>query len=357
MIDIKKAVDLLLEDKELYKECGDLFKYLIDVKTNIKNIDYHNLSWQLAQAVEISYSNRLINNNLNIFDVIIAYSTTNLKESKEKKYIKPIFETTIIASDYRRANKELKLEVIDLIRENIWLKFSKKKVNKIEWEKVLSKQYADIYQAILNGSYSNSPLYLLPLFIYITWEVLKDDKYFWLILSTLINLYLMKNQLIFAPTLPWSYPLLYLQNDFVHTLIEIDSNIAAIKKLAKISFDIIKQASVIIRSFVSTSTLVVSDIENRIQRNKIIKELENHQYNNLLKVLAFDETLFEKVTGIKNGLPIIDEFVRLNMVKVINNENNNTVYMFKDLLNSVKKLNRNKTEKTTKIFILKENLS
>lgn len=63
MINIKKTIDILVEDKKLYTECGGLFKYLIEVKNNIRNIEYHNLSRQLVQTVEIAYSNKLINLN------------------------------------------------------------------------------------------------------------------------------------------------------------------------------------------------------------------------------------------------------------------------------------------------------
>lgn len=357
MVNIKKAIDALIEDNKLYAECGDLFKYLIEVKTNIRNIDYHNLSWQLAQAVDITYSKKMLGGNLNIFDVIASYSTSNLKGTATKKYIKTIFEITIMASDYRRSNKELKIEIIDFIRQNLWLKLSKKNVKKIEWEKLLNQQNLKTYQALLNGTSSNSPLYFLPIFVYMTWYILKDDKYFWIILSTLVNLYLMKNQLIFAPTLPWNYPLVYLQSDFIHTLNEIESNTLAIKKLAKMIFDIIKQASVIIRAFVSKSTLLISDLENKIEKNKVIKNLANNEYKNLLKVLSFDKKIFEKITKSKETEKIINELEKLNLIKIINNENNNNVYMFKDFFNSIKKLDRNKSEKTTKIFILNENLS
>ena len=357
MINIKKRIDILVEDKKLYTECGELFKYLIEVKNNIRNIEYHNLSWQLAQAVEIAYSSKLIDNNLNIFDVITAYSTTNLKGTKTKKIIKTIFETTILASDYRRSNKEIKLEVIDLIRQNIWIKLSKKNIGKIEWNKIFNSHSLKTYESLLNGTSSNSPLYFLPIFIYLTWYVLKNDKYFWLILSTLVNLYLMKNQLIFAPTLPWSYPLLYLQNDFVQLLNELESNLMAIKKISKMVFDIIKQASVIIRAFVSKSTLLVSEIENKIERNKTIKILSNSEYQNLLKVLSFDKKFFEKIISVNESEKIIAEFEKLNLIKIINKENNNPVYMFKEFFNSIKKLDKNKSEKTTKIFILNEKLS
>lgn len=358
MINIKNAINVLIEDNKLYAECGELFKYLIEVKTNIRNIEYHNLSWQLAQAVDITYSKKLLDGNLNIFDVIAAYSTSNLKGTIAKKYIKTIFEVTIMVSDYRRNNQELKLDIIDSIRCNLWLKFSKKNVNKIDWEKLLiNQQNIKTYQSLLNGTSSNSPLYFLPIFIYMTWCLLKDDKYFWVILSTLINLYLMKNQLIFAPTLPWNYPLIYLQSDFIDTLKEIETNIMAIKKLSKMVFDIIKQASVIIRAFVSKSTLLVSDLENKIEKNKIIKNLSNSEYKDLLKVLAFDKKTFEKITKTKDSQKIIDELEKLNLIKIINNENNNKVYMFKDFFDSIRKLDRNKSEKTTKIFILNENLS
>lgn len=357
MINIRRAIDNLLEDNKLYAECGELFKYLIEVKTNIRNIEYHNLSWQLAQAVDITYSKKLLDDNLNIFDVIAAYSTSNLKGTKTKKYIKTFFEVTIMASDYRRNNPELKLEIIDFIRQNLWLKLSKKNVKKLEWEKLLNQQNLKTYQSLLNGTSSNSPLYFLPIFVYMTWCILKEDKYFWIILDVLVNLYLMKNQLIFAPTLPWSYPLVYLQSDFSHTLYELESNSIAIKKLSKMIFDIIKQSSVIIRAFVSKSTLLVSDLENKIEKNKVMKNLSNSEYKDLLKVLAFDKKIFEKITKTKETEKIISELEKLNLIKIINNENNNSVYMFKDFFDSIKKLDRNKSEKTTKIFILNENLS
>ncbi len=361
---IKKMTDVLVSDKQLYDECGVIFTYLNELKINFSNIEYHNIAWQYSQVIEIVYSNKLENINLNIFDVIIGFANENHATTKVKQLISANFDTTIFISDYRKNNPIIKYSLFDNISDELlnypcYKKMDKKK-NIVSEYNVLTNYEKEVFEKLINSTYSNNGLYFVGFFIYLhmkfnsTLPILNVNR------SLLVNLYLMKTKLLFAPTLCISYPLYHNHNEFLYSFQEVNDDPKEIIKFSRLCFDIIKQAAIINRAFVSKAIVTYSLLEEIISKNKVLKILENKPYKNLFKILAFDKNMLKKyleINDISDVLLIIDELIRLNLIVNISNRENQDFYMFKELFKAIKRLDRNKSQSTAQIFKLRENMN
>lgn len=361
---IKKITNILVEDKKLYEECGKVFTYLNELKINFSNIEYHNIAWQYSQVIEIVYSNKLENIDLNIFDVIVGFADETKVSSKVKGAIAANFDTTIDVSNYRKNNELIKFEIIDIIwnkikSEPIYSKIAKSN-NIMREANILSDYEKNVFEKLLNSTYSNNGLYFIGFFMYLFMKFNQKNKLVSIVRSIMTNLYLMKTKLLFAPTLCISYPLYHNNNDFYYKFYQLVDDPYEIITFTRTMFDIVKQSAIINRAFVNKAIITFSNLEELISKNKILKELKQYPYTNLFKVLAFNEKSFADLLNIKQKTKIkefVEELLKQKMIVNISNKKEYQMYMFKDLFMAIKKLDRNKTQSTSEIFKLKEDLS
>lgn len=361
---IKKITNILVEDKKLYEECGKVFTYLNELKINFSNIEYHNIAWQYSQVVEIVYSNKLENIDLNIFDVIVGFADESKVPAKLKGIISANFDTTINVSNYRKNNETLKFEIMNIIWEKIQSEpyYSKiaKNNNIVREANVVSEHEKNVFEKLINSTYSNNGLYFIGFFMFLFMKFNQKNKLVSIVRSIMTNLYLMKTKLLFAPTLCISYPLYHNSNDFHYKFYQLLDDPYEIINFTRAMFDIVKQAAIINRAFVNKAIIAFSNLEELISKNKIIKELKNYPYTNLFKVLAFNEKSFSHLLNIKQknkSKEFIEELLKQKMIVNISNKEEYKMFMFKDLFMAIKKLDRNKTQSTAEIFKLKEDLS
>lgn len=362
---IKKITDILIENKELYDECGIVFTYLNELKINFSNIEYHNIAWQYSQALEIVYSNKLENIDLNIFDVIKGFANDTYATTRMKQLIAANFETTIFVSDYRKNNPKLTYKLFELVLNKIYKypcykKFDQSNKNIIRESNIISNYEKEVFEKLINSTYSNNGLYFVGFFIFLYTKYNKNTPLLNVVRSILINLYLMKTKLLFAPTLCISYPLYYNYPKFNYLFQEANDDAKEIIEFTRAIFDLIKQAAIINRAFVNKANVAYSILEELINRNRVLKQIKDKPYKNLFKILAFDLNMLKnnlQLEDIKTAQIILDEFIKQKIVVNISNNEKQKVYMFKELFNSIKKLDKNKNQSTAQIFQLKENLS
>lgn len=362
MIEVKKIVNLLLEDKKLYDECGELFKYMGEVRINFSSLKEHNVPWQLTQILEITYSNKINGYDLDLFDVTLAYSTNHLKKELAKSAAWANFEVTFLISKIRKEKRQIDFmditKIVNIINNHYSYEDDSNKINHFS-DKLFSMETQKIYINLLNGTFANNALYFFPLFLYLTEHLIKALKHKHIIRSLIINLYLMKNKLLFAPTISFSYPLFYAFNEYLACLEEIDKNNQKIKDFSKLVFDLLKQSSVVSRAFISSISSINSKLK-QLQENKKNKAIRNVNINNLLVRVAIDDKDNEIMAGVATKETLKDLINLLNreeMLVEIGKSKKYKVYLFKEYYSNLAKLNKNKDQKTTKIFILKENLN
>ncbi|EGZ31005.1 Fic family protein [Malacoplasma iowae] len=346
----------LINNKQLYSICGELFTYLTELRINYSSIDYHHLAWHLSHIIEIVYSNKLVNVDLNIFDVIKQYTNGQESINDTEKYIDANLITTIVASDIRKNNEKISYKTIDEIRE--WLykseayKIKKQKYNKNEYLLLDLKKY----EALINGTSTNNPLFFIGIFLYNIETLLEKDSLLPIERSIHLNLYLMKNKLSFSPTLCISYPLLYNLKNYENALKKLLVDDSQISAFSEIIFDLIKQSAVINRALISNVIYDFSNFKNFLnKRNKVAKMLKNLPYMNLFKVASLSVNVIDKVLKIKNlkeSKLILDTLIEQNLLASISSKND--YFMWKQTYHSIKKLDRNKSQSTMEIFKLKE---
>lgn len=358
---MKKIFDILnilKKDSSLYQECGSLFRYLGEVRINFSSLEFHNVPWQISQILEIVYSNRMDNLDLNIFGVLISYSSNQLKNSNEKIASWANFNGTFFISKLRKENKNISLksyeQIIELVQKNYnsYQEFDSK-----NFLKNLTEEELTILPHLLNGDFSNNPLYFFPIYLLIIEDSLKNIKHKNVLRSIFVNMYLMKNKLLFAPTLSFSYPLFYEYDDYIELIEMVREDPERIIDFSRFIFDILKQASVISRAFILDYSKTCQILKRLFSKNH--KELEGFNINKFFELISFDEKILTSYTKGKNpkkSKDIIEFLYKNNLIKDIIVKNAK-VYIFKNYLNSIKKLNKNKTQKTTKIFTLKENMN
>ncbi|MDE5841923.1 MAG: hypothetical protein K2H11_03005, partial [Malacoplasma sp.] len=171
--------------------------------------------------------------------------------------------------------------------------------------------------------------------------------------STLINLYLIKNKFLFAPSMCFIYPLQNFKKKYKDLLIQTIKDSKKIKEFSRFVFDILKQASVVSRAFISD----LSKVKDKIDRLEFSK---NKKINTLiLKSIIFEDfSLLKRLNNSQQTEKEITFFLVENkLVSEVLKYKNHKIYMFNEYIESIDKLIKNKTEKTTKIFTLRENLN
>ncbi len=351
MIKIKEMSDILIASNDLYKECGELFKYLADVRINFSSLKAHNVPWQLSQIIEIISASKMDKINLKLNDVIKNYCFNISENSSSKKAVISSFKAIFLISKLRN-NKEKEnmdfndvLSIIEIYRKTY-------KLNSININN-FSKENINALILLLNGKFSNNPLYFFPIFLILIEKLIENFPFKNSIKSTLINLYLIKNKLLFAPSMCFSYPLQNFYRKYKELLINTIKDSKKIKDFARYTFDLLKQASVVSRAFISD----ISKIKDKIERLEIAKNKKTNLF--ILKSIIFENFSDSKnINNQKEEEKKITEFLlENNLISEIFKFNNNKIYMFNEYLESINKLMNNKKEKTTKIFTLKENLN
>lgn len=351
MIKIKEMSDILIASNDLYKECGELFKYLADVRINFSSLKAHNVPWQLSQIIEIISASKMDKINLKLNDVIKNYCFNISENSSSKKAVISSFKAIFLISKLRN-NKEKEnmdfndvLSIIEIYRKTY-------KLNSININN-FSKENINALILLLNGKFSNNPLYFFPIFLILIEKLIENFPFKNSIKSTLINLYLIKNKLLFAPSMCFSYPLQNFYRKYKELLISTIKDSKKIKDFARYTFDLLKQASVVSRAFISD----ISKIKDKIERLEIAKNKKTNLF--ILKSIIFENfSDYKNINNQKEEEKKITEFLlENNLISEIFKFNNNKIYMFNEYLESINKLMNNKKEKTTKIFTLKENLN
>lgn len=358
---IQKMTKILVDDKKLYDESGKVFTYLNQLKVNFNNISYHNIAWQYSQIIEIVYSNKLEGINLNIFDVIIEFTLDNSTFPKIRDIIKANFNTTIYVSNFRKNNDEIPYALFENILKKIYS--YKNYSSQISENEIISKATLDekeVIEKLINSKYSNNDLYFVGLFLYLYSKVNKKAPFLSIARSVVLNLYLMKAKLLFAPTLCISYPLYHNKNNYNYLLEEINDDPKEITEFTRVTLDIIKQAAIINRAFVNKVIIINSSLEELNEKNKFFKSIKNKNIFKLLKFLCFDKKIVYQCLEIDDVdlvEQVINEMLKQKLIVNISNNEDKKVYMFKELFLAIKKLNRNKSQATSEIFILREDVS
>ncbi len=351
MIKIKEISDILIAADDLYKECGELFKYLADVRINFSSLKAHNVPWQLSQIIEIVASSKMDKINLKLNDVIKNYCFNLSENTLAKKAVISSFKAIFLISKLRN-NKEKEnidfddiLSIIEIYRKTF-------KVEQIKPTN-LSKENINALVLLLNGKFSNNPLYFFPVFLLLIEKLLESFPFKNSARSTLINLYLIKNKFLFAPSMCFSYPLQNFYKKYKDLLIETIKDSKKIKDFARFTFDILKQASVVSRAFISD----LSKIKDKLDRSDFTKSKKINTL--ILKSIIFEN--FDNLKRLNNSeqkeKEITNFLIENNLVSEMLKFQNHKIYMFNEYIESINKLINNKTEKTTKIFTLRENLS
>lgn len=358
MIKIKEMSNILLNSSSLYDECGNLFKYLAEVRINFSSLKAHNVPWQLSQIVEIISSNKLDKNNLELSDIIINYCYNVESQTIAKKAIVSSFKSIFLITKIRN-NKDKELldksdlySIIDIYKKTY-------KVAPIQ-DTNIDQSDLDLLILLLNGKYSNNPLYFFPIFLLLIEELLKNFTFANSAKSTLINLYLIKNKLLFAPSICFSYPLLNFNKEYKRLLLAVKENHNEIINFSRCVFDLLKQASVVSRAFISD----ISNIKDKIETLLITSNKKNNFINNKQIIEMLKSIVFELPNGKSSETKVSEKEIKLTKFLLSNDlitevaiYKNKTIYMFNNYVESINKLLKNKKEKTTKIFALKENLS
>lgn len=352
MIKIKEMADVLLKDKKLYEECGNLFKYLAEVRINFSSLEAHNVPWQLSQILEIISSNRLDLNDIELQETIFnyCYNTSYYGKNIKKAVLcsfKSIFWITKIRNQENVTLDDID-KIISIYKDTHKVSFSNKKKN-------LSEENIEFLLSLINGKFSNNPLYFFPLFLILIDEYLKDFTYKYSAISTLTNLYLIKNKLLFAPSICFSYPLLNSLKKYKKQLFITKENPKEISNFANMIFDFLKQASVVSRAFISDYSSIKGKLNTLIERKEITKK----DSIKILKSIVFED--YDKINKDTKITKILTKYKLLSKVGLFkssdtNNETKN-IYIFDEYMNSLEKLIKNKKEPTTKIFTLRENLN
>lgn len=346
----------LLNDKQLYNVCGNLFTYLTELRINFSSIEYHHLAWQLSHIIEIVYSNKLINVDLNIFDVIKQYAYRQVSLNKTKKFIDANLATTILASDIRKKENKIPSNTMEEIRKSLYKSQAYKADKKSYKPSEVSLLDLKKYETSINGSSTNNPLFFIGCFLYLIESILEKDNLLPIERSINLNLYLVKNKLSFSPTLCISYPLLYNLKNYNNALKKLDDEDSKISNYSEIIFDLIKQSAVINRALISNVIYDYSNFKNFLnKRNKASKMLKTLPYINLFKIPSFDAKVVSsvlKLENIKDCKMIIDAL--FNEKLIVSISKNNDFFMWKQTYYSIKKLNRNKNQSTMEIFKLNE---
>lgn len=346
----------LLSDKQLYSVCGSLFTYLTELRINFSSIEYHHLAWQLSHVIEIVYSNKLMNINLNIFDVIKQYSYGQTVINKTREHIDAHVLAILFTTDVRKKSEKIPPTIVDDIREFFYTspayETSKKPYKSIEIPELEKKKY----ETLLNGTNTNNPLFFVGVFLYLMESILKNDDLLHSQRSINLNLYLIKNRLTFSPTLCISYPLFYNIKSYEKALKSLDDDDTKISAFTEIIFDLIKQSAVVNRALISNVVYDYSNFKNFLnKKNKATKLLKSLQYNNLFKAPALDVKVICKRLKIKSeedAKTILDALVNENLLVSISKDND--FFMWKQTYHSIKKLDINKKQSTMEIFRLKE---
>lgn len=361
MIKLKELTKLLLNEKKLYDECGLIFKYLAEVRINFSTLTEHNIPWQMSQIIEIVYSNKLDKINLNVFDTIIAYSTNYQKDEKAKIAAWANFEATYFVSKLRKDKEGINLKSIEKIIEIIQKNYDPSLIDKNEaksFSKSFDEESLSMLNQMLNGKFSNNPLYFFPLYLLIIEFALKDIKHKNVIRSVLLNLYLIKNKLLFAPTICFSYPLLFNIKKYEELMESVYLEDNKIIDFSRFIFELLKESAVVSRAFIMDFSKVSSNLNNLYnQESKLFKDL---QINVFLKLISINEKILMEAFSLKSKAKaknILNLLIENKLIVEMDTLDKQKLYVYKEILTTVKKLSKNKSEKTTKIFILKENLN
>ena len=358
---IKQMTNMLIDDQELYDECGKVFTYLKELKINFISIEYHDLAWQYSQIIEIVYSNKLENIELDIFDVILEFSNYVKSNKRIKDLIEINFNGTILLSKYRNNDLEIKYSIINELYKNIKeSNVYSEHFKSYSLETTANESQKIIFEKLINTSYSNNSLYFSGLFLFLFTKFNKNYPLLNISRSVLINLYLMKSKLLFAPTLCFSYPMYNYQKKFLNTLNKLEKNPHEITEFSRVIFDFIKQAAIVNRAFVNRAILAFNSIEELIEKNKNLKFLKNKPINKLFEITSFNyKDVIEKlnVKDKNQANTFISELEKNNIIINISKEENKKIFMFKQFYVAIKKLDKNKKQATSEIFILRENLS
>lgn len=357
----KKMLNTVVKDKKLYNECGSLFKYMGEVRINFSSLQEHNVPWQMTQILEIIYSNKLDGTDLDFKNTIVAYSTNYLKNNFEKKASWANFEATFFVSKIRRKKECITLsslaEIVNIIWKNYGLK-NKFEIN--DFTKNLdSLCNYDIFEKLANGTLTNNPLYFFPIYLYLIEKMIKNLNHKAVIRTIFINLYLMKNKLLFAPSIPFSYPLYQSYGEYINAISDVDENPEKIIQFSEIVFDLLNQSSVVSRAFISNYSKISSSLNNLIDitNKKVINE-DNKKV--IMKMIPISPRLIDETFENKKDTHARKIFNLLNkhdLLTEISENNKMTIYVFTEYFKTFLKLAKNKTQKTTKIFVLKEKLN
>ncbi|BAC43927.1 hypothetical protein D8X55_01840 [Malacoplasma penetrans] len=351
MIKIKEMTDILLKDRQLYKECGDLFKYLAEVRINFSSLEAHNVPWQLSQVLEIISSNKLDHNEIDLEETIFnyCYNTAHYGQNAKRAVMcsfKSIFWITKIRNQESIGLKDID-KIIEIFKDT-------HKVASIK-KNDLSGEDIDFLLSLINGKFSNNPLYFFPLFLLLIEEYLKNFPYNNSVISTLTNLYLIKNKLLFAPSICFSYPLLNNWRKYKKLLLITKENPKEISNFSIFVFDLLKQASVVSRAFISDYSSIKNGLSTLID-NKVISKKD---FIRILKSIVFEE--YEKSNKETETAKVL---IKHKLVTKVGHLKPSTekevpkdIYMFNEYMSSLQKLINNKKEPTTKLFTLKENLN
>ncbi|MDE6429396.1 MAG: hypothetical protein K2K18_02680, partial [Malacoplasma sp.] len=115
MIKIKEMSDILIASDDLYKECGDLFKYLADVRINFSSLKIHNVPWQLSQIIEIISCSKMDKLNLKLNDVIKNYCFNIPENSPSKKAVISSFKAIFLISKLRNNKEKETIDFNDIL--------------------------------------------------------------------------------------------------------------------------------------------------------------------------------------------------------------------------------------------------
>ncbi|MCF0217628.1 MAG: hypothetical protein HUJ42_01095 [Malacoplasma sp.] len=340
--------------KELYDECGELYQYLRQVRDNFLNLkQFHNVPWQLSQIVELMSASKLDKMPLNFEEIMINYAFNVKPKTNATKAVvssfKTIFYITKVCNNKEFENKENEI-VLEMI--NLYLRtYQQKPIKTIN----LIKDDKKYLQLLISGNFSNNPLYFFTIYLFLIERLIRTEKQKNAIRSGFINLYLIKNKLLFAPSICFSYPLLTFYLNYKNVYEKVISDNESIVEFSRFVFDLINQASVVSRAFITDINKIKDKldqiIKNEAKENAILKK----QFEYILKSIIFIFDADKKSNNKENQ--IIECLNQHNLVSQVSTYENKKIYMFNEYITSINKLLENKNEKTTKIFSLKEKMS
>lgn len=387
---IDDLVKIMLNNKELNQECKSLYKYFYDVFANYEVHKDYNLHFRIPQVVEIVYSNKLEGIDLNIYNCLIAYSIRNFSQ-KVISYLDDKCKMKEVDFYSCGTNFLLQGFISKICEDKKHYRIDTFSSILVKFLHIIEENYKNcsydidaIYESInmdlelklnklLNGNFSNNPLYFFPLFLLLVENIIKPLKYKHIVRSAMINLYLLVNKLLFSPTLSLSYPLLYSLPEYINLIDEVNINKNKIIDFSKFIYDLLKQAAVISRATIQDFSNITNKLENLIQKYpKIFKDditlkcffcstiFEENLILDIICSTSLKELNKEDIKNNKKRINKVFEILKeYDMLTKIwgTDKNKINLYIFKHFHETLKKLNKNKTDKTTKIFILNENLN